>query len=116
MSKHNIQITDEKLYNDIVEFCKLNNEKISSFCQKLIEKQFLIEKYGYTPFNNIEIITPIKDNNVDNESVPFKYELNDIVDTITNGPIDEKYLTKQVPKEYYGEIKTIEDKPKKRRL
>ncbi len=50
MSKHTITITDENLYNEIVEFCRLNNEKIGNFCQELIKKQFLIEKYGDTPF------------------------------------------------------------------
>lgn len=53
MSKHTIQITDDKLYNDIVEFCKINNKKINLFCQELLRIQFLIEKYGDTPFGKV---------------------------------------------------------------
>lgn len=53
MSKHFITITDENLYNDIVEYCKLNNEKINTFCQRILKEQLLIEKYGDTPFGNI---------------------------------------------------------------
>ena len=53
MSKHFITITDENLYNDIVEYCKLNNEKINNFCQRILKEQLLIEKYGDTPFGNI---------------------------------------------------------------
>ena len=44
MSKHFITITDENLYNDIVEYCRLNNEKINNFCQRILKEQLLIEK------------------------------------------------------------------------
>ena len=53
MAKHSITITDEILYNDIVEYCKLNNEKISNFCQRVLKEQLLVEKYGNTPFGEI---------------------------------------------------------------
>ena len=51
MSKHFITITDENLYNDIVEYCKLNNEKVNNFCQRILKEKLLMEKYGDTPFN-----------------------------------------------------------------
>lgn len=114
MSKHFITITDENLYNDIVEYCKLNNEKINNFCQRILKEQLLIEKYGDTPFGNVthEIMT---DSNV--EIVQLPYELGKVTETITNGNISEKYKEKQVPKEFYGEIKVEEPKKKKiRRL
>ena len=53
MAKHSIAITDERLYNDIVEYCRLNNEKISNFCQRVLKEQLLVEKYGDTPFGGI---------------------------------------------------------------
>lgn len=53
MSKHFITITDENLYNDIVEYCKLNNEKINIFCQRILKEQLLTEKYGDVPFGHI---------------------------------------------------------------
>lgn len=48
---HRIQI-DDILYKEITEYCKLNNEKINDFCQRILKKQLLIEKYGDTPFGN----------------------------------------------------------------
>lgn len=53
MSKHFITITDENLYNDIVEYCKLNNEKVNNFCQRILKEQLMIEKYGDTPFGKV---------------------------------------------------------------
>lgn len=53
MAKHSIIITDERLYNDIVEYCRLNNEKISNFCQRVLKEQLLVEKYGDTPFGGV---------------------------------------------------------------
>lgn len=61
MSKHFITITDENLYNDIVEYCRLNNEKVNNFCQRILKEQLLIEKYGDTPFTSYE--TTIIDSN-----------------------------------------------------
>ena len=53
MTKHSIVITDERLYNDLVEYCRLNNEKISNFCQRVLKEQLLVEKYGNTPFGEV---------------------------------------------------------------
>lgn len=57
----NIQINDSKLYDKIVEYCKLNSLKISDFITEMVRKQFMIEKYGDTPFMTYE--TTIIDNN-----------------------------------------------------
>ena len=46
-----VQIED-KLYNDIKEYCKLNKLKIGSFINEILKKSFLVEKYGDTPFTN----------------------------------------------------------------
>ena len=150
MSKHFITITDENLYNNIVEYCRLNNEKINNFCQRILKEQLLIEKYGDTPFGVVtheielppvvpidkkDIIKPHIKNMVEDytktindriikqiveppvDTFQMPYELDEVTETITNGNIPEKYKEKQVPKEFYGEIKVEEPKKKKiRRL
>lgn len=65
MAKHSIQITDNKLYESIVEYCKENGLKVSFLCTDMLRKQFLIEKFGDIPFGNFQ------DNNVsyDDKSV-----------------------------------------------
>ena len=47
--KHNISIS-ERLYNDIKEYCKLNELKLNVFVEELIQKSFNVEKFGDTPF------------------------------------------------------------------
>lgn len=54
MAKHSIQITDNKLYESIVEYCKENGLKVSLLCTDMLRKQFLIEKFGDTPFGNFQ--------------------------------------------------------------
>lgn len=137
MSRHSIQITDDKLYNDIVEYCKLNKEKINDFCQRILKEQLLIEKYGDTPFGNVtnvvelppvvpidakDIIKPHINNMVEeytktiNDKI-IEHVLGEVTETITNSNSLEKYKDKNVPKEFYGEIKVEELKKKKiRRL
>jgi hypothetical protein len=124
MSKHFITITDENLYNAIIEYCKLNNEKVNDFCQRILKEQLLIIKYGDTPFGDItnvfEIppVAPIDANakvEPHIEKVQMPYELEEVTETITNdnGNILEKYKDKEVPKEFYGEIKV--EKPEKKK-
>lgn len=47
--KHNISIS-ERLYNNIKEYCKLNELKLNVFVEELIQKSFNVEKFGDTPF------------------------------------------------------------------
>lgn len=47
--KHSVSINEE-LYNDIKEYCELNNLKIISFINNLLNNAFLTEKYGDAPF------------------------------------------------------------------
>ena len=54
MAKHSIQITDNKLYESIVEYCKENGLKASFLCTDMLRKQFLIEKFGDIPFGNFQ--------------------------------------------------------------
>ena len=52
MSKHSISI-DDKLYEEISEYCKLNSLKINAFCNKLLKNGLNTEKYGDIPFGMI---------------------------------------------------------------
>ena len=54
MAKHSIQIDDDKLFEDIVSYCKLNKISIKMFCTDMLRKQFLIEKFGDIPFGNFQ--------------------------------------------------------------
>lgn len=56
-----VQINDSKLYDQIVEYCKINGLKVSNLITEMVRKQFMIEKYGDTPFTTYE--TTIINNN-----------------------------------------------------
>lgn len=56
-----VQINDNKLYDQIVEYCKINGLKVSNLITEMVRKQFMIEKYGDTPFTTYE--TTIVNNN-----------------------------------------------------
>ena len=85
MAKHSVQIDDDKLFEDIVSYCKLNKISIKMFCTNMLRKQFLIEKFGDVPFGGLcnadeDKITTIaivkkEDNNGDYEnSVPTEIQ------------------------------------------
>lgn len=135
MAKHNIQIDDDILYKQIIEYCKINNLKIGAFVTEMLKKQFAIEQYGDIPFGNFNEIKPVLPEDyktselIETKTVFIPYELKTKETTITNVNTDiSKYTEKETPKGYYSEI-TIEDvnkaveviekhtaKPKKRRL
>ena len=48
---HKVEISD-KTYEDLKEFCNLNNLKIGQFADKLIRDGLMIEMYGDVPFTN----------------------------------------------------------------
>lgn len=53
---------DKRLHQDIKEYCKLNGLVMKDFVNKLLKKAFTIEKYGETPFgqvNEVQSILPI---------------------------------------------------------
>lgn len=41
---------DKQIYDEINEYCKLNNLKARDFIHKLLKEAFLKEKYGDSPF------------------------------------------------------------------
>lgn len=109
MSKHFITITDENLYNDIVEYCRLNNEKVNNFCQRILKEQLLIEKYGDTPFGGVTHefeLPPV---------VPIDANAKDIIQPQIDSMVDE--YAKAINKKIIDEIKTDNTEKKKiRRL
>ena len=48
---HKVEITD-KTYEDLKEFCSLNDLKIGQFADKLIRDGLMIEMYGDVPFTD----------------------------------------------------------------
>ena len=76
---------DKRLYQEIKDYCKLNNLVIKDFVNKLLKKAFIIEKYGDRPFseNNITIG-------------------NDAIQKLT----DSVFAKTEVNPSYYGEAET----------
>ena len=76
---------DKKLYQEIKDYCKLNNLVIKDFVSKLLRKAFTIEKYGDRPFaeNNITVG-------------------NDTTQKLR----DSVFAKTEVNPSYYGELKT----------
>ena len=116
MSKHSIVITDDNLFYNITEYCRLNELKIGQFVTDMLKKQFAIEQYGDVPF------TVYKKQKTEEKQIEVKnIEFEPVVNTIINGPISEIYAKTEAPKEFYQEIKTskkeeIKPKQKIRRL
>ena len=140
MAKHSVQITDSKLYESIVEYCKENGLKVSFLCTDMLRKQFLIEKFGDFPFGNFQgnsvsyddksvtssVIGPL---NTSGDAIVLEEENNNvIISPPLTQEIEGRYTQKEVPDKFYSEI-TIDsvnkaaeetqkhtEKPKKRRL
>ena len=54
---HKVEISD-KTYEDLKEFCNLNDLKIGQLADKLIRDGLMIEMYGDVPFTNYHIKPP----------------------------------------------------------
>ena len=133
MAKHSIQITDSKLYESIVEYCKENGLKVSFLCTDMLRKQFLIEKFGDIPFGNFQDSSVSYDDksvtsSVDTQIVTAPWIPVDCTLTVeerqnlsaeerqklslegedNNGiitsPIESRYTQKEVPDKFYSEI------------
>ena len=133
MAKHSIQITDSKLYESIVEYCKENGLKVSFLCTDMLRKQFLIEKFGDIPFGNFQDSSVSYDDksvtsSVDTQIVTAPWIPVDCTLTVeerqkisaeerqklslegedNNGiitsPIEGRYTQKEVPDKFYSEI------------
>lgn len=84
---HKIEIND-KTYEDLKEFCTLNNLKIGQFADKLIRDGLMIEMYGDVPFTNYRkpeqkpmVEIPIKEIEVEEHiTEPVQYDITEVVD------------------------------------
>ena len=76
---------DKRLYQEIKDYCKLNNLVIKDFVSKLLRKAFTIEKYGDRPFAETNIT-------IGND------EIKKLTDSIFDKP--------EVKPSYYGEIES----------
>jgi len=47
---HFVEIRNE-LYDKIKQYCQLNNLKVVKFINEILEKSFMVELYGETPFS-----------------------------------------------------------------
>ena len=100
---------EQKLYNDIKQYCKLNGLVIKDFVNKLLKKAFTVEKYGEKPFSANEVV-----------SVPYVPTLEVTLEKpadlppITNEKVIEKFTrpTEDIVTEEIKEVK----KNKKRKL
>lgn len=110
---------DEKLINDIKEYCILNNiEDITKFVNKLLKKSFMEEKYGNKP----EIFT--KEEFPKKEEVDVAKEMNKLLQESpemqkiiqrTNKEIVDTIMNMETKKDHVQVIndQEIEEKPKK---
>ena len=78
---------DDKLLSEITEYCKYNDiSDIEKEVNKMLQKGFNIEKYGYSPFQNV---------------VEFKEEI----------PLKQEKI--KIEEEHVEELKKVE-KPKRK--
>lgn len=114
---------DKSLYEEINEYCKLNELKTRDFIHEVLREAFLIKKYGNAPFafNYIEkkdeqIGTIIAEHETIENSIVNK-DASKVFDEITEGKVVlldtiETSSEKNIP----DLVKTEEDiKPKKKR-
>lgn len=112
---------DKKLYQEIKDYCKLNDLVIKDFVNKLLRKALTVEKYGDKPFsheNRTIVVNKTKQNGMIPEVapetiwVPYVPE-EEVVTTVVNldplnvelpEKIKERYAEKRVEDKFYGKL------------
>ena len=89
---HKVEISD-KTYEELKEFCSLNDLKIGQFADKLIRDGLMIEMYGDVPFTNYR--KPIQETTIEEFEKGFK---NAIVEGESNYLVNENGI-KAIDKE-----------------
>lgn len=114
MAKHYITIEDD-LYEDIANYCKLNNLKINSYCCNLLRNEHNINKYGDIPFGVIGNSEKAKSLDLHANESSFIFECNTAHNTNEHVNNTVEDVVSEIENEQ--EIPTEEIiKPKKRRL
>jgi hypothetical protein len=117
---------DNKLYQEIKEYCELNNLKTRDFIHNILKEAFLKEKYGESPFNKKNVdVTPNREEILDNfirnitPQIDIENEINEIVSDNFFEFFDEKNTLNQnndIQKEIHDNIQKEETvKIKKKR-
>lgn len=101
-----VTITDDKLYSDIVAYCKENDEKIGEFCTRLLKGAFAVEVYGDVPFGFVVAKFPYEKEEPKVEEV--------VVEEKAETPVKEEVIEKK--NEPKAEEENILETPRKRRL
>jgi hypothetical protein len=90
--QHKVEITD-RTFEDLREYCKLNDLKIGQFADKLIREGLMIEMYGDVPFTNYR--KPVQETTIEEFEKGFK---NAIVEGESNYLVNENAI-KAIDKE-----------------
>lgn len=110
-------VLDKQLYNEINEYCKLNDLKTRDFIHKILKEGFMKEKYGDSPFkftsvpqlpdNAVKKIEDLVENQfplppeviepIDNKSVEPKKEIEEIKlqEDIYTGKVEDEIISVQ---------------------
>ena len=100
---------DKQIYDEINEYCKLNNLKTRDFIHKLLKEAFLKEKYGDTPFafnkKALETATYKENNN--------KTQIDTVLnnENITQNTEEKVKIEELIPVEVEPVNKVVENKP-----
>lgn len=110
---------DKKLYQDIKDYCKVNNLVIKDFVNKLLRKAFTVEKYGEKPFANNPFIVETEPSNIEYCTSTVTIVTPTEVESNINEVGDKQYwgiLDDELIKEEKVEEPKVEKKSKKRKL
>lgn len=124
MGVHTIQITDDKLYDTIVSYCKENRLKIGAFCTEMLRKQVMNEMYGDIVIQRtgrpleIKLVDQMV-NSFPSDSVPVMEETFDKPkgkNFYMDSDFDREVPVKECNKQTETTVDNITPKPKKRKL
>lgn len=124
MGVHTLQITDDKLYDTIVSYCKENKLKIGAFCTEMLRKQVMDEMYGDIVIQHtgrpldINLVDQMA-NSVPSSSVPVMEETLDNPKEkkfYVDSDFDREVPVKDSNKQTETPVDNITPKPIKRKL
>lgn len=117
---------DKQIYNEINEYCKLNNLKTRDFIHKLLKEAFLKEKYGDSPFafnkkteNIVKETEPTIEVKEEKNDIPKNDDIKlDLVMKVFNETLGSKISPVKPIPEQVKQVETKKEenlKPKKKR-
>lgn len=117
---------DKQIYDEINEYCKLNNLKTRDFIHKLLKEAFLKEKYGDSPFafnkkteNIVKETEPTIEIKEEKNDIPKNDDIKlDLVMKVFNETLGSKISPVKPMDEPVKQVETKKEenlKPKKKR-